>query len=116
MKDPSIVVVAQLSIEDEIVSETYRPFGSLGTLGLLKPKIKWSICEGSEKNWVIEVESDVLALNVHFYSKNLDFWADDNYFILSNAKKRIGLRFLEPITKNKIKEKIIVKSLYYLMT
>jgi beta-galactosidase/beta-glucuronidase len=114
-KDPALMICAQLFVNDQIVSETFRSFKSPGEMQLSKPDLSVNILKGNGKNWEVEVNSEGLSMYTYFNCGDLDFWASDNYFILLNNKKIVKLRLLEPISKEDLEKSLTVRSLFDLI-
>ncbi|MFX0099788.1 MAG: glycoside hydrolase family 2 protein [Candidatus Hodarchaeota archaeon] len=113
--DPGLIVICRFIVGDEVVSESSRPFSPPGDLPLVDPCLSWDIKSGEGKEWEIEISSEALALYVYLGSDELDFWCDDNFFLMEKGKKTIHVRFLDVVTSEEVKQKIVIKSLYDLI-
>ncbi|HME53915.1 MAG TPA: glycoside hydrolase family 2 protein [Candidatus Lokiarchaeia archaeon] len=113
--DPAVIIACRWRDGDQVLGETFRPFGHPGDLPLLDPKLDWTILGGSGKEWEIEITASALAMHVFLASDELDFWADDNFFSMQDAKKTVKIRFLDDVSEDEIREKLAISSLHDLL-
>nr|MDO8110124.1 glycoside hydrolase family 2 protein [Candidatus Sigynarchaeota archaeon] len=113
--NPSIIIACRWRDDGNVLGETFKPFGRPGDLPMLDPKLEWKILSGSGRDWKIEITTHAPAIHVFFASDDLDFWLDDNFFLMRGGKKAVKITFLEEVTEKAIREKLTIGSLYDLL-
>ncbi len=111
----SFIIAVRWRDGNAVPRETFRPFGRPGDLPLRDPDIAWTVASGSKKAWEIEITASALAFHVFISSDDLDFWPDDNFFLMRDGKKSVKVNFLEDVTEAEIKQKLVVGSLHDLI-
>ncbi|MEX2715859.1 MAG: glycoside hydrolase family 2 protein [Candidatus Sigynarchaeota archaeon] len=113
--DASFIIACRWREGDLVLGETFKPFGRPGDLPLRDPRLAWRVTGGAKKEWTIEISASAPAIHVFIASDELDFWPDDNFFLLWNGKKYVNITFLEDVTEEVIQQKLAVNSLYDLI-
>jgi beta-mannosidase len=115
-KNPPLVIVVRMHDQETVVSNTFRLFDSPKQYPFIEPHLALDIIQGSGKDWQVSISTDKLAFHVFLSSEKLDFWADDNFFLMNAQETRIiNLIFVETVAEDTLRAEIKVKSLYDLI-
>ena len=114
-QNPPLILSAKTFQEGQLIHETFKTFISPGNLPLKDPQLSWTILEGSGFNWTVEITASNVALDVHFASDSLDFWTDDNYFLMMPGTRIVKLTVLDPLIPEEIQSQLQLRSLIDLL-